>query len=124
MGRTRQTGDKFSSRRFMLEQQYKVLPVSILMGCIWLGVQHELRRFWFLSRLSLMIAIISFVPAALVVLVHGRSFGPFFWWDKSNVVLTTRRSPKVEKIELIVMSVLWTVIFGFIAIAIFFLSQR
>ena len=77
----------------MVEHQYKVMVVSIVVGLVWIGVYHLLVSWWFLSRLSLLMAIISFVPAALVVLIHAREFGPFLWWDKSNVVLTTRRPP-------------------------------
>jgi hypothetical protein len=66
---------------------------------------------------------ICFVPAGLVVLIHGRESGPFLWWDRSNVVLTTRRSPKMEKAELVLMAVLWSIIFVFAVAVIFFLSR-
>ncbi|MGH9511468.1 MAG: hypothetical protein ACRD2U_04970 [Terriglobales bacterium] len=78
---------------------------------------------WFFSRLTLLLAIISFVPAGLVVLVHGREIGPFLWWDRSNRVLTTRRPRKLEKAEFTVMVVLWAVIFVFVVVVIFVLSR-
>lgn len=106
-------------RAFMIAHQYKVLFVSVVIGMIWVGPYYLLEDSWFLSRLTLLLAIISFVPAGLVVLIHGREAGPFLWWDRSNTVLTTRRSPKVEKIELVVMTVLWTIIFLFVVLVIF-----
>lgn len=75
----------------MVKHQYKAMFASIVVGLIWVGVYHFLADSWFFSRLSLLLAIISFVPAGLVVLVHGRELGRFMWWDRSNVVLTTRR---------------------------------
>ena len=59
---------------------------------MWVGIYHLLAASWFLSRLSLLPAIISFVPAVLVLLAHVREYGPFLVWDRSSVVLTTRRS--------------------------------
>ncbi len=103
----------------MLKQQYKVLPISLLAGLMSVGAYHLLATSWFLSRLSILLAIISFVPAVLVLLVHVREYGPFFMWDNSNVVLTTRRPRKLERAELIVMAVLWTVIFAFVVVVIF-----
>ncbi len=107
----------------MVRHQYKVMSVSLAVGSMWAAIYHLLARSWFFSRLSLLLAIISFVPAGLVLLVHGREFGPFLWWDKSNVVLTTRRPPKLERMELTVMAALWTVIFIFIVVVIFVLSR-
>lgn len=104
----------------MIEHQYKVLFVSMIVGMIWVGVYYLFENSWFFSRLTLLFAIISFVPASLVVLIHGREAGPFLWWDRSNRVLTTRRSPRVEKIELIVMTVLWTAIFLLVVFVVFF----
>jgi hypothetical protein len=104
----------------MLKHQYKVLAISLAVGFIWVGVHQLLLASWFFSRLSIFLAVISFVPAALVFLVHGRELGTFFWWDKSNVVLTTRRPPKVEKTEFIVMTVLWSLIFVVVVVVIFF----
>ena len=106
-------------RIFMLKQQYKVLPISLLAGLMSVGAYQLLATSWFLSRLSILLAIISFVPAVLVLLVHVREYGPFFMWDNSNVVLTTRRPRKLERAELIVMAVLWTVIFAFVVVVIF-----
>jgi len=113
----------FTFRPFMVEHQYKVMCVSLLVGLVWVGIYHLLASSWFFSRLSLLMAIISFVPAGLVALVHVREVGPFLWWDESNRVLTTRRAPALERVELLVMAVLWTVIFGFIVVVIFFLSR-
>ncbi len=107
----------------MVKHQYKVMSVSLVVGFMWIGIYHLLATSWFLSRLSLLLAIISFVPAGLVLLVHGREFGPFLWWDKSNVVLTTRRPPKLERVEFTVMAVLWAVIFVFVVVVIFVLSR-
>jgi hypothetical protein len=80
--------------------------VSLVVGFIWIGISHLLATSWFFSRLSLLLAIISFVPAGLVLLVHGRAFGRFLWWDNSNVVLTTRRPRRLENVEFTVMGVL------------------
>ncbi len=114
---------RFGFRAFMVKHQYKVMSVSLVVGFMWVGIYHLLVTSWFLSRLSLLLAIISFVPAGLVLLVHGRAFGRFLWWDKSNVVLTTRRPRKLERVEFIVMAVLWAVIFVFVVVVIFVLSQ-
>src|SRR5215472_11401127 len=97
---------RFEFRAFMLKYQYKVFAVSLIVGLIWVGIFHLLAPSWFFSRLSLLLAIISFVPAGLVILIHGREAGPFLWWDTSNVVLTTRRSRKLEKVEFAVMAAL------------------
>lgn len=78
----------------MLKYQYWVMSASIAAGFAWIEISHLLAASWFFSRLSILLAIISFAPAGLVVLVHGRELGTFLWWDKSNVVLTTRRPPK------------------------------
>ncbi len=106
----------------MVKHQYKVLCVSLAVGIVLIKIYRLLGTSWFISRLSLLLAIISFVPAGLVVLAHFREFGPFMWWDKSNVVLTTRRSPKAEKIELVVLGVLASVILVFVIIAVFVFS--
>jgi hypothetical protein len=107
----------------MLKYQYWAMLASLLTGFVWICIYHLVAASWFFSRLSILLAIISFIPAAIVTLVHGRELGPFLWWDKSNVVLTTRRSPKLEKVELIVMAAFWTVIFGFVVVIIFFFSR-
>jgi hypothetical protein len=113
----------FDIRSFMVEHQYKVMFVSLLVGFVLIGIYRLLATSWFLSRLSLLVAIISFVPAGLVVVTHLREFGPFMWWDKSNVVLTTRRSPKVERVELVVLVVLSSAILGFVIVVVFVLSR-
>ena len=92
-------------------------------GLLWIGIRQVLGASWFFSRLCLLLAIISFVPAGLVVLIHGRSFGRFFWWDRSNAVLAAHRSPRVEKTEFVLMAALWTIIFGFVIVMIFVLSR-
>lgn len=107
----------------MLKHQYKVMSASLVIGFMWVGIHQVLARSWFLSRLSSLLAIVSFVPAGLVVLIHGREFGHFFWWDRSNVVLTTRRPRKLEKVEFAVIAVLWTAIFVFVVVVIFVLSR-
>jgi len=107
----------------MVKHQYKVMSVSLVVGFVWVGIHHLLATSWFVSRLSLLLAIISFVPAGLVLLIHGREFGPFLWWDKSNVVLTTRRPRKLERVEFAVMAVLWAAIFVFVAVVVFVLSR-
>jgi len=114
---------RFEFRTFMVKHQYKVMLVSLVIGIMWIGIYHLLATSWFFSRLSLLLAVISFVPAGLVVLVHGREFGPFLWWDRSNAVLTTRRPRKLEKAEFTVMAVLWAVIFLFVVVVIFVLSR-
>src|SRR5689334_6666036 len=98
---TQQQNQRFGFRTFMVEHQYKVMSVSLVIGFVWIGIYHLLATSWFFSRLSLLLAIISFVPAGLVLLIHLREFGPFLWWDESNVVLTTRRPRRFEKAELI-----------------------
>jgi hypothetical protein len=123
MTATNQRKHGFAFRSFIVEHQYKVMFISLLVGFAWVGIYCLAASSWFLSRVSLLMAIISFVPAGLVLLVHGREFGPFLWWDRSNVVLTTRRSPKLEKVELVIMAALWTVILGFVIVTIFVLSR-
>ena len=103
----------------MVKHQYKVMFASIVMGLIWVGAYHLLAASWFFSRLSLLLAIISFVPAGLVVLAHGRELGPFLWWDRSNVVFTTRRPRKLERLELTLMAILWGAIFIAVVVVIF-----
>src|SRR5882672_10255171 len=110
-------------RTFMTKHQYKVMSVSLVVGIVWVGIYHLLASSWFFSRLSLLFAIISFVPAGLVVLVHGREFGPFLWWDRSDVVLTTRRSQKLETFEFAVMAFLGAAIFVFVVVVVFVLSR-
>jgi len=118
-----QQNQRFDLRAFMLQHQYKVMFVSVCVGLVWVGIYRLVATSWFFSRLSLLIAIICFVPAGIVVLIHGREFGPFLWWDRSNRVLTTRRSRKLETAEFILMVVLWSIIFVFVVVVIFFLSR-
>jgi hypothetical protein len=114
---------RFGFRTFMLKHQYKVLAVSLAVGFIWVGIYRLFATSWFFSRLSLLLAIMSFVPAGLVLLVHMREAGAFMWWDNSNVVLTARRSRKLEKVELTVVGVLWAVIFAFLVFVIFVVNS-
>lgn len=123
MTEVHQQNDRFDFRAFMLKHQYKVMLVSAVAGFMWIGIHHLLVGSWFFSRLSVLLAVISFVPAGLVVLIHGREFGTFLWWDKSNVVLTTRRPRRLEKVEFVVMVVLWAAIFLFVVVVIFFSSR-
>lgn len=123
MATTGHQNRRFEIRAFMVRHQYKVLAVSIAAGIAWVGIYKLVANSWFLSRLSLLIAIVCFVPAGIVVLAHFREFGPFLWWDRSNSVLTTRRSPKLEKAEFILMTVLWSAIFVFVVVVIFFLAR-
>ena len=111
--------ERFGFRTLMLKHQYKVMFISLLVGFVWVGIHHLLAASWFFSRLALLLAIVSFVPAGLVLLIHGREFGPFLWWDRSNVVLTTRRPHKLERVEFAVMAVLWAAIFVFVVVVIF-----
>jgi hypothetical protein len=106
----------------MIKHQYKVMCVSLAFGIVLIKLYRLLVTSWFFSRLSLLLAIISFVPAGLVALAHLRELGPFMWWDNSNVVLTTRGSPKAEKIELVVLGVLASVILIFVIFAVFAFS--
>jgi hypothetical protein len=110
---------RFDFRTFMVKHQYKVMLVSLVVGLMWVGIYRLLAASWFLSHLSLLFALISFVPAWLVVLAHGRGIGPIVRWEESNDVLTTRRPRKVEKVEIILMAGLWTIIFGVVAFIIF-----
>ena len=123
MTEVHQQNERLDFRAFMLKHQYKVMLVSVVAGFMWVEIHHVLVGSWFLSRLSLLLAIISFVPAGLVVLIHGREFGPFLWWDKSNVVLTTRRPRRLEKVEFVVMAVLWASILVFVIVVIFHFSR-
>ena len=117
------TNQRLELRSFIVKHQYKVLSASLFVGFMWIGIYHLLVKSWFFSRLSLLLTIICFVPAGLVLLVHLRAFGTMLWWDKSNVVLTTRRPRKIEKLEIIAMAALWTIIFGFVIVVIFVLSR-
>ena len=118
-----QQNERFGFRVFMVKHQYKVMALSVCFGLAWVGIYHLSAKSWFFSRLSLLIAIICFVPAGIVVLIHGREFGHFLWWDRSNKVLTTRRPRKVEKAEFILMAILWSIIFVFVVVVIFFPSR-
>jgi hypothetical protein len=109
---------RFGFRTFMLKHQYKVMFVSLVVGFLWVGIHHVLAASWFFSRLSSLLAIIGFVPAGLVVLIHGRAFGHFLWRGTSDVVLTTRRPRKLEGVEFVVMAVLWAAIFLFVVVVI------
>jgi hypothetical protein len=112
-------------RAFMVKHQYKVMCASVVVGFIFVGLFRLLGSSWFLARLALLLAIIGFVPAGLVLLAHLREnlFGGFCW-DKSDIAWTTRRSPKVERVEVTAMSVPWSVIFIFVIVVIFVLSRR
>lgn len=123
MTRIQRQNQRFDFRTFMVRHQYEVMCASLVVGLMLVGIHHLLAMSWFFSRLSLLLAIICFVPAGLVVLAHGREIGPFLWWDRSDVVWTTRRSPKLEKVEFAVMVVLWALIFAFVVVVIFVLAR-
>ncbi len=78
------TSHRLGFRAFMIRPQYKVMAASIVLGLMWVEAYRLFAGFWVLSRLSLLLAIISFVPAGLVILIHGREFGPFLWWIKAT----------------------------------------
>jgi hypothetical protein len=118
-----QHGSHPDFRRFMVQHQYKVMCISLVVGFIFVGLCRLPSLPWFLARLALLFAIIAFVPAGLVLLAHLREFGPFWWWDSSNVVWKTRRSRRVEKFEMIVLTMLVSVVFIFVVIVIFILSR-
>jgi hypothetical protein len=46
-------------RAFMLDHQYKVLAASVCLGLAWSGIYRLVPTSWILSRLILLIAIIS-----------------------------------------------------------------
>jgi Mn2+/Fe2+ NRAMP family transporter len=106
-------------RRFMLDYQYHVMCVSLVVGFMLVGAYELMQVHWFLSRLLLLLAILGFVPAAVVIFSHSRSVGSGYYWNASNVEWTTRRSRRTEKIEVIILSVLWSLIFIFIAFVVF-----
>lgn len=107
-------------RAFMVKNQYKVMCASLAVGSVFVGLFRLLTAYWFLGRLALLFAVIGFVPAGLVVLAHLKeNFLGGFWWDTSNRLWATRRSPKTEGVELIVVSVLWSLILIAVAVAIF-----
>jgi hypothetical protein len=88
---------RFGFRTFVVRHPYQVLSISLAVGFMWVGIYRLFATSWFFARLSLLLAMMSFVPSGLVLLVHMREAGPLMWWDNSNVVLTTRRSCKLEK---------------------------
>jgi len=119
MGNMTSTKKRLSFRSFLLKHQYKVLFVSLAVGFVWIEIYRLLAGSWFWSGLSLLFAILSFFPAGLIFLIHGRELGPFLWWSTSNEVLTTRRSPGVERFEIKTMAVLWAIIFIAVMVVIF-----
>ena len=108
---------------YLIKHQYKMLCVSLLVGFLFIKLHYILIAFWFLSQLSVFFAVVAFLPALLVLLAHGREFGPFLWWDTSNIVLTTRRSRRVEKTELQLLAVLLAIVLGLVVFAIFLGSR-
>lgn len=99
-------------RLFILDYQYHAMFASLAIGFICVGAYIVVERYWFLSRLILLLTILVFVPAAVVVFAHLREtlIGHFLYWDPSNRLWTRRRSPKTEKIEVIILTVLWLLI--------------
>jgi hypothetical protein len=96
----------------MLQYQYEVMWSSLAVGLVFIVAHRLSGTSWFLSRLTLLLAILGFVPAGLVFLAHIREtwIFNFIWWDNSNVAWTTYRSPRLETIEVIVMIILWSII--------------
>lgn len=108
-------------RTFILDYQYHVMFASLAIGFICVGAYIVLEPYWFLSRLILLLTILVFLPAAIVVFAHLREtlIGHFLYWDPSNRLWTKRRSPKTEKIEVIILTVLWSLIFLLVVYAVF-----
>lgn len=97
-------------RALILDYQYHVMFASLAIGFICVGAYIVLEPYWFLSWLILLLTILVFVPAAIVVFAHLREtlIGHFLYWDPSNRLWTKRRSPKTEKIEVTILTVLWS----------------
>jgi len=106
-------------RRFMVKYQYHVMVTSLAMGFVFVGVYSLLEAYWFLSRLTLLVGIVAFTPAAIVAFTHLRELGPFLYWTSSNSEWTMRRSRKTEKVELWLLSLLWSLIFLAVIYAVF-----
>lgn len=108
-------------RSFMLEYQYPVMFSSLALGFTLVSTSRFLAGHWILSRLILLLGIIVFAPAGIVTMAHLREtwITRYFYWEWSNRLWTTRRSSRTEKIELIVLSVLWSVILLFVVYAVF-----
>lgn len=108
-------------RPFILEYQYHVMFASLVIGFICVGAYIVFEPHWFLSRLILLLTILVFAPAAVVVLAHLREtlIGGFLYWDPSNRLWTKRRSSKTEKIEVMVLTALWSLIFLFVIYVVF-----
>jgi len=106
-------------RRFMVKYQYHVMVASLAAGFIFVGAYILLEAYWLLARLTLLLAIVAFTPAAVVAFTHLREFGPFLYWTRSDSEWTTRRSRKTEKVELWLRTVLWALIFLAVIYAVF-----
>jgi len=99
-------------RAFMLGNQYKVMAVSLAVGFALVLVYDRIVVWWVFSRGLLALTVAAFIPAALVILAHLREtwIGGFCWWDSRDTAWTTRRSKRFEKIELVVVITVWSVI--------------
>ena len=99
-------------RRFMVKYQYQVMVASLAMGFIFVGAYSLLEAHWFLSRLTLLVAIVAFTPAAIVAFTHLRELGPFLYWTSSNGEWTTRRSRKTVPAQMVDATLAWSLLAG------------
>lgn len=119
MGRSFHRDKRHGFRYFMLDYQYHVMVASLVAGLICVGAYKLFEAHWFLSRFVLLLTIMAFTPAAVVVFAHSRAVGAGWYWDPSNSEWITRRSQKTEKVELILLSALWLLIFLFVIYVVF-----
>jgi hypothetical protein len=56
----------------MLEHQYKVMWASLAVGMVFVCIYNFLNLWLVLSRVVLALAVITLIPAGLVVLAHMR----------------------------------------------------
>jgi hypothetical protein len=98
-------------RGFMVDNQYKVMCVSLAAGLVFVGIYNYFNFSWVLSRIVLALTVIAFLPAALVILAHLRqNWLGGLSWDSRDVAWTTRRSRDTETNELFIAIVLWSTI--------------
>jgi len=105
----------------MLDYQYHVMFASLALGLIFVAAYEVFQAHWLLSRLIVLFTILVFTPAAVVIMAHLREhwIGRGFYWDSSDRLWTDHRSAKTEKIELIVLVFLWSLIFLAVVIVVF-----
>jgi hypothetical protein len=98
-------------RGFMVDNQYKVMCVSLAAGLVFVSIYNYFDFWWVLSRIVLAFTVIAFLPAVLVILAHFReNWLGGMWWDTRDVAWTTRRSRDTETTELFIAIVLWSMI--------------